>query len=136
MIVLKMIILKPFIFVVWKVFVFGEIHNGCFYIERAANIGDEKEIVMSALIFVCSGLPESGVDVLDNGIADWNNNLNVELGIVHYHNEAPDGFGCGDVADLLQLNMQTMAKKPPLQSHEKALRKRQCMCCQQGQGRG
>lgn len=67
-----MIILKPFIFVVWKVFVFGELHNGCFYIERAANIGDEKEIVMCALIFVCSGLPESGVDVLD-----WNNNLNV-----------------------------------------------------------
>lgn len=57
--------------------VFGELHNGCFNIERAANIGDEKAIVMNAIIFVCFGLPESGVDVLDNGIADWNNNLNV-----------------------------------------------------------
>ena len=60
---------------VWKVCVFGELHNGCFCIERAANIGDEKEIVMNALIFVCSGLPESGIDVLDNGIADWKKQL-------------------------------------------------------------
>lgn len=38
----------------------------------------------------------------------------------YHEKEAPDGFGCGAVVDLLQLNMQTMAKKPPLQFHGKA----------------
>lgn len=57
--------------------VYGELQNGCFYIERAANLGDEKAIVMNALILVCSGLPESGKELLDDGLADWNNNLSV-----------------------------------------------------------
>lgn len=59
--------------------VFGELYNGCFNIERVVNIGDEKVIVMNVIIFVCFGLFEFGVDVFDNGIVDWNNNLNVVI---------------------------------------------------------
>lgn len=55
----------------------GELNNGGYYIEKAANLGEHKAILMNAFILVCYGLPELGENVLDYGIQGWRNNIKV-----------------------------------------------------------
>lgn len=56
---------------VWKLYVYGELHSGCSHIEMTVNLGDKRTIVMNSLIFVFFRLPKISLDVLENRIHDW-----------------------------------------------------------------